>query len=156
MNLLNGKRSKFLKELRSHWELKHNAKRCNFDKEEKTFFQDSVKRSIPHDELHKLFNPVPSYNLVVDGVKPDQEKFNNLSKSDKDNICWEEAWVIAIERFYGKLPYRTAYNKSQQALITRLHPIWLADYVIENWSNTFWTPKNNYYEIYERAINTKS
>ena len=143
----------FLAELRKHWEIIHLNKRCDFDKEEKMFFKDNVHREIPHDDLHKIFNQTPSYTLVVEGVKPSKEKFDKLFTSDKNNICWEEAWVIAVERFYNKLPYRTAYNKSQQILVTRLHPIWLADYIIENWSNTFWTVKNNYYETYETRTN---
>jgi hypothetical protein len=89
----------------------------------------------------------------VEGVKPIKEKFDNLSIQDKNNICFEESYVIAIERFYSKLPHRTAYNKAQQALVTRLHPIWLADWIILNWNNFFWTPKIDYYEIYETRIN---
>jgi hypothetical protein len=139
----------FLMQLRNHWYTKHINKRCNFEKEEKGFFKDNVSRQIPHDDLHKIFNQIPSYTHVVEGVKPIKEKFDSISQVIKDNICWEEAFVISIERYYDKLPFRTAYNKAQQDLITRLHPIWLADYVIENWSQTFWTVKNNYYDIYE-------
>lgn len=139
----------FLIELRKHWEKIHNNKRCDFDIEMESFFNDNVKREIKHDDLHKLINPIPSYQLIVDGVKPDKEKFFNLSDWQRDNICFEEAYVIAIERFFGKLPYRKAYNKAQQILVTRLHPIWLADWVILNWNKTFWITKKNYYEIYE-------
>jgi hypothetical protein len=143
----------FLSELRIHWETKHINKRCNFEKGEKDFFKDNVSRQVPHDDLHKIFNQTPSYTHVVEGVKPIKEKFDIQPINIKDGICWEEAWVISIERYYGKLPYRTAYNRAQQDLITRLHPIWIADYIIENWSKTFWTAKNNYYDIYETRIN---
>jgi len=144
----------YLKDLRTHWETVHtNKKRCDFEVQEESFFNDRVKRLIPHDDLHKIINPNPSYQLVVDGVKPSQDKFESLSIGDKNNICFEEAYVIAIERFYNKLPFRTAYNKSQQSLVTRLHPIWLADWVILNWKDYFWTPQIDYYEIYETAIN---
>ncbi len=147
----------FLSELRKHWEVIHtNRKRCDFDTEEEMFFKDAVKRKIPHDDLHKIINLNPSYQLIVDGVKPNRDKFHSLSVVDKNNICFEEAYVIAIERFYDKLPFRIAYNKSQQALVTRLHPIWLADWVILNWKDFFWTPKINYYEIYETAINREN
>ena len=144
----------FLQQLRTHWESVHiNKKRCDFEIDEDRFFKDNVKRLIPHDDLHKIINPNPSYQLVVDGVKPNQNKFESLTITDKNNICFEEAYVIAIERFWGKLPFRTAYNKAQQALVTRLHPIWLADWVILNWKDYFWTPQIDYYEIYETAIN---
>lgn len=143
----------FLSKLRKHWEVVHyNKKRCDFEIQEEMFFKDAVKRKIPHDHLHKIINPNPSYQLVVDGVKPNQDKFNSLTISDKNNICFEEAYVIAIERFYDKLPFRTAYNKAQQCLVTRLHPIWLADWVILNWKDLFWTPKINYYETYEESL----
>jgi hypothetical protein len=143
-----------LTELRKHWEVVHkNKNRCDFNVEDDMFFEDNVKRQIPHDDLHKIINSNPSYQLVVEGVKPIKEKFDNLSILDKNNICFEEAYVIAIERFYSKLPHRTAYNKAQQALVTRLHPIWLADWIILNWNNFFWTPKIDYYEIYETRIN---
>jgi hypothetical protein len=144
----------FLTELRKHWEVVHqNKKRCDFSVQEDIFFKDKVKRKIPHDDLHKIINPNPSYQLVVEGVTPIKEKFDNLSVVDKNNISFEEAYVIAIERFYTQLPFRTAYNKSQQSLVTRLHPLWLADWVILNWNNFFWTPQIDYYEIYETAIN---
>jgi len=144
----------FLTELRQHWEVVHkNKKRCDFNVEDDMFFEDNVKRQIHHDDLHKIINPNPSYQLVVEGVKPIKEKFDNLSVLDKNNICFEEAYVIAIERFYSKLPFRTAYNKAQQSLVTRLHPIWLADWIILNWNNFFWTPKIDYYQIYETKFN---
>jgi hypothetical protein len=146
----------FLQKLRLHWESVHtNKKRCDFDTEEQMFFKDKVKRITPHDDLHKIINPNPSYKFVVEGVKPIKDKFDRLPTLIKNDICFEEAYVIAIERFYSKLPFRIAYNRAQQALITRLHPIWLADWVILNWKDYFWTSKIDYYEIYETRINRK-
>jgi hypothetical protein len=138
----------FLKELRNFWEIKHNSKRCDFKVDESSFFDDNIKRKIPHDELHLIFNPNPSYKLIIDGVEPIEEKFLSLNPKQKDDIIWEEAFVIAIERYIENFPYRTAYKKSQRDLITRLHPIWMSDYIIINW-NKFFTTKINYYEQYE-------
>ena len=138
----------FLKDLREFWNIKHNQKRCDFNIEEDMFFKDNVKREIPHDELHLIFNPNPSYKLIVDKVKPSKDKFISLTTKQKDDIVWEEAYVIAIERYIKNFPFRTAYKKSQKDLITRLHPVWLADYIIINW-NEFFTPKINYYEYYK-------
>jgi hypothetical protein len=143
----------FLEELREYWKTIHQTKRCEFDDDDSLdFFNDKVDRKIPHDELHKIFNPNPSYKLIVQSVTPDEDKFDKLSILDKNKICFEEAYVIAIERFFDKLPFRIAYNKSQQALVTRLHPIWLADWVILNWNKTFWTTRVNYYEIFEKKL----
>jgi hypothetical protein len=142
----------FLEDLRKHWSKVHNKKRCDFNKDGNTFFNDNVKREIEHDELHKLINPNPSYKLIVDGVKPDKYKFDKLQDWQKDDICFEEAYVIAIERFCDKLPPKKSYNMAQQILVTRLHPVWLADWVIQNWNKTFWITKNNYYETYKTII----
>ena len=145
----------FLKKLREHWLGVHlnKNKRANFDILEDKFFSDNVKRKIPHDDLHKVFNPIPSYKLVVDGVKPNENKFINLNEKQKIDIAIEEACVIAIERYFPNMDYRMAYHTAQKDLVTRLHPIWLADYVILNWNKYFWTIKTNFYEIYERTIN---
>ncbi len=106
----------FLNELREHWKILHKDKqRTNFNIEESEFFKDNVKREIPHDDLHKLFNPIPSYLKIVDGIEPIEEKFNSLSDSDKDNVCLEEAYVLAIERYY-KSSFRQAYLYAQKTI----------------------------------------
>jgi hypothetical protein len=144
----------FLNELREYWKSVHTSKqRTNFEIEENKFFDDNVKREIPHDDLHKIFNPTPAYLNIVDGVVPSEDKFNALSESLKDAVCFEESYVLAVERYCDKLPYRQAYHKAQMDLVTRLHPIWLADYIITNWNKKFWITKNNYYEIYKTRTN---
>jgi hypothetical protein len=137
-----------LKEFRDWWSVKHADKRCDFSVDENSFFKDNVKRKIPHDELHLIFNSNPSYKLIVDGITPIESKFLSLSPKQKDDVVWEEAFVIAIERYINNFPYRTAYKRAQRDLITRLHPIWLSDYIIINW-NKFFTTKINYYEHYK-------
>lgn len=139
----------FLKDLRDYWkevrkEDKH--KRTNFDVAFDDFFNDNVKRDCPHDQLHLAFNPNPVYKLIIeDGfVKPIEDRFLQLSDDLKDSAVLEEAFVIAVERFYKLDPYRTAYIKAQQALVTRLHPEFLADYVIENWFRLYTAPYNFY------------
>ncbi len=146
----------FLKELRQHWAIVHKnkSKRTDFSVAEETFFEDNVKRAIPHDDLHLIFNPQPAYKLIVNGVEPIEEKFNSLNTNLKKAVCLEEAYVLATERYCDRSPYRQAYHKAQQDLVTRLHPIWLADYVIENWNNEFWITKNNYYEIYKERTSS--
>ena len=144
-----------LKKFREHWNIVHKSKnkRTNFKVAEENFFKDNVKRQIPHDELHLILNPQPAYKLIVDGVEPIEEKFDALNKTLKADVCLEEAYVLAIERYCDRMPYRQAYFHAQQDLVTRLHPVWLADYVIKNWNNKFWTIKNNnYYETYKERI----
>lgn len=134
-----------LKELREHWNEYHGIQnRTNFEVGMDNFFKDKIKRKIPHDELHKKLNQFPSYLKIVDnGLIPNQTKFNDLLECEKIEVCYEEAFVIAIERFIYKDPFRKSYNLAQQALVTRLHPEWIADYVIENWNKTFWKIENS-------------
>ncbi len=144
----------FLNELRDYWKTIHTAKqRTNFEIEESKFFKDNVKREIPHDDLHRIFNPSPAYLNIVDGITPIEDKFNVCSDELKDAICFEEAYVLAVERYCNKLQYRDAYYNAQKDLITRLHPIWLADYIITNWNKKFWITKNNYYELFKTRTN---
>ena len=137
----------FLKDLRAHWEVVHAKKNKRQEFAGKTldnFFKDNVERAIPHDELHKLLNPTPSYlKFVVDNVNPSEELFNSLDKQTQENICFEEPFVIALERWIKDVPPRKAYHQAQQALVTRLHPLWLADYVILNWGTSYWNASNS-------------
>ena len=144
----------FFKELREFWQIKHSNKRCDFSVKEDSFFNDNVSRKIPHDELHLIFNSNPSYKLIVDGIVPNENKFLYLSDGLKENVVLEEAFVISIERYIDNFPFRTAYKRAQRDLITRLHPIWLSDYIILNW-NKFYTIKFNYYEYYNERRNLK-
>ncbi len=139
---------KFLADLRAFWLTIHTGKkyiRADFNRLEEDFFKDRIQRAIPHDELHLLIKNPPSYFEIVEGVTPIEEKFNE--SRNKEALVLEEAYVIGLERS-SNLDYRSAYLNAQQALITRLHPVWLADYVIENWQ-TFYTAPREYKNIFE-------
>ncbi len=134
----------FLKELRSFWEIKHEKRRrTDFTVNPKDFFRDNVKRKIPHDDLHVLLNPSPSYKKMVqaDSVAPVEDLYLALSPEEQDDALWEEAFVIGLERFNDRNDPLSAYHFAQRALVTRLHPVWLADHVINRWGTTFWTPR---------------
>lgn len=142
--------SKFLADLRAFWLTVHTDKkyiRTNFDVDD--LFADKIKRKIPHDELHTLINPNPVYKLMVNGFVPNQKKFESLPYETRLQILLEEAYIIGLERFYD-LDWRTAYWKAQHCLVTRLHPIWLADSVIDNWNILYRAPKE-YKEIFDRV-----
>jgi hypothetical protein len=114
------------------------------------FFEDKVRRKVNHDEMHLLLNPSPTYKKIINGdeVTPIPEKFLSLSDIEKNELIFEEAFVIAIERFPNS-PDRVAYQFAQQALVTRLHPVWLADYVIQNWNEKYWMPTTSgFYKNY--------
>lgn len=144
-----------LKGLREYWVEVHGEQhRTDFEVEPSDFFEDRVQRKINHDDLHKMLNPNPTYQkMIVDGVTPDPNKFNQLSEQDKKELMYEEAFVLAVERFSNN-PNKLAYNKAQQSLVTRLHPVWLADFVIENWSKWYWNSSNS--KFYNKYLTIKN
>lgn len=144
-----------LNELREYWVGVHGEqKRTDFEVLPGKFFEDRVTRKFEHDDLHKMINPNPTYFKIIDGgVTPSQEKFELLPDDEKKELMFEEAFVISIERFLNQ-PDKNAYNKAQQNLVTRLHPVWLADFVIENWSKWYWTPGiSKFYKEYVKIKN---
>jgi hypothetical protein len=146
----------FLTQLRTYWETVHGVqKRTDFEVKPGQFFDDRVKRKLNHDDLHKMLNPVPTYlKMIVNDVNPSPERFfNDLTDDERKEVLYEEAFVIAMERL-GHLPTRAAYNSAQQNLVTRLHPVWLADFIIEHWNDYYWNATNSkFYEQYKTIKN---
>jgi hypothetical protein len=146
----------FLTQLRSYWETVHGVqKRTDFEVKPGNFFDDRVKRKLNHDDLHKMLNPTPTYlKMIVNDVNPSPERFfNNLTDDERKEVLYEEAFVIAMERL-RHLPTRAAYNSAQQNLVTRLHPVWLADFIIEHWNDYYWNATNSkFYEQYKTIKN---
>ena len=143
-----------LNQLREYWVGIHGEqKRTDFEVSPGKFFEDRVIRKFEHDDLHKMINPSPTYFKIIDDITPNQEKFALLPDDEKKELMFEEAFVISIERFLNQ-PDKNAYNKAQQNLVTRLHPVWLADFVIENWSKWYWTPGiSKFYKEYVKIKN---
>lgn len=143
-------------QLREYWnEIHGDQNRTDFEVMPGKFFEDKVRRKIGHDEMHALLNPNPTYKKIVDEeeVTPMPEKFWRLSEPERTELMFEEAFVIAIERFPNS-PDRVSYQFAQQALVTRLHPIWMADYVIQNWNEKYWMPtKSGFYKKYATIKN---
>lgn len=147
----------YLNDLREYWKEVHGEQvRTDFEINPGDFFEDKVRRKINHDDLHKMLNPSPTYlKMINSGVTPDKEKYFNLLESERKELLYEEAFVIAIERFFTQND-RMAYQNSQKSLITRLHPVWLADQVIENWNKWYWNPQfSKYYNNYKFIKNKK-
>ena len=146
----------FLTQLRAYWETVHGLqKRTDFEVKPGQFFDDRVKRKLNHDDLHKMLNPVPTYlKMIINDVNPSPERFfNDLTDDERKEVLYEEAFVIAMERL-GHLPTRAAYNSAQQNLVTRLHPVWLADFIIEHWNDYYWNATNSkFYEQYKTIKN---
>jgi hypothetical protein len=144
-----------LKDLRLHWESVHGLqKRVDFEVEPGNFFEDRVRRKVNHDELHQMINQTPTYlKMIQNGVNPNPTKYHKLTEDEKREVLFEESFVIAIERF-SKANDRMAYHIAQQSLVTRLHPVWLADEVIKNWNKWYWNPQNSkFYNKYKEIKN---
>jgi hypothetical protein len=134
-------------ELKDYWNQIHGIQqRTNFEVED--LFNDKVIREINHDQLHELLNPNPTYKKYVDnGQIPNINKFYNLlTTEEQKEVSFEEAFVIALERYKNKFPMRKAYHQAQNDLVTRLDPEWLAEYVIDNWNSTFYKLENSKYQ----------
>jgi hypothetical protein len=145
----------FLTQLREHWVNVHGVQnRTDFEVKPGKFFDDRVKRKVNHDDLHKMLNPTPTYlKMIVNDLNPSPEKFYDLTEDERKEVLYEEAFVIAMERL-GSLPVKAAYNMAQQNLVTRLHPVWLADFIIENWNNYYWNATNSkFYKQYKTIKN---
>ena len=128
-------------DLREFWKQKHGVqKRTDFEVLPGKFFEDRVRRKQEHDSLHEELRNPPTYKKFVEEgkVSPDRDRFYSMSRIERGDAIFEEAYVIAIERF-SHLPDSAAYGAAQQLLVTRLHPEWLADEIIDGWSDHYWT-----------------
>lgn len=139
----------FLQQLREFWnscDKTHGVqRRTDFEVKPGKFFEDRVKRKINHDELHvKLVYPdLPAYKQIIEtpeSVKPIPELFERLTYLEQTKVVLEEAYVIATERFGTNPSSVNAYHIAQKILVTRLHPLWLADHIIQNWNDRYWVP----------------
>lgn len=112
----------------------------------------NIERYVEHDHIHKVINPNPTYHFVlVDGVTPCQNLFNELIDEDKRQIVWEEILALAIERFYipnfirNPLSFTNLYSQMirtdsevMKYWIGRFggdlkdHPPWLAEWTRKN------------------------
>lgn len=146
----------FLSELRNFWIKIHGEqKRTDFEVKPGKFFEDRVARKTNHDDLHRMINPSPTYLKIINGnnVKPLVENYNLLGETDKKELFFEEAFVISLERFKNGTE-RVTYQMAQQILVTRLHPVWIADIIIENWNKWYWNPSNSkFFEKYKKIKN---
>jgi hypothetical protein len=139
-------------DLRKYWKNVHgDQKRTDFEVRPGNFFEDRVRRKQSHDSLHEELRNPPTYRKFVDEgkVSPERDKFFTMCHIEREDAIFEEAYVIAIERF-SHLPDGVAYGAAQQLLVTKLHPEWLADFVIQNWNQCYWTAsKSNMYKRYK-------
>lgn len=138
------------KELYEHWNNVHGEnKRVDYDRPNETFFDDAVDRPIEHDTLHVMMNPEPLYVLIKpehDDANISEKMFYSLPFEIQLELCREEAYVLALERFVVpgvNINWRIAYGKMLRAMVLRLSPLWFGTYVAENYDK-LQKPSYNY------------
>ena len=109
------------------------------------FFDNAIKCTIKHDDIHEILNPNPLYKKILVGdetVNTSDEKFENLTHEEKMNLIREECMVMAYERLGGR-DFRSAYKWMMKKLIINHLPLEEGLFAILNYKEIY-LPKFNY------------
>jgi len=133
--------------LYEYWNGFHSKnKRSDLKMSKEDFFTNKINYSQnQHDDLHKIINPNPVYEMcLLDGkeVELDENKFNSLSHENKLEFVREEVMVMAYER-YSELGYKIAYSKMLKKFIISHAPLFSLIFILENFIELH-KPKYNY------------
>lgn len=145
----------FLKEMREYW-TQHNPKirRSNLEQGKEQFFTNAVNSAVnEHDHLHTLLEKVPTYTKVLKDnceVELDENKWNELTIQEKDDVVFEETAVMAWER-YKSTPYKIAFLKQLKDNIIKHFPEYIAIHAIKNYKKLR-KPKYNFKQKIEDGL----
>ncbi len=148
-------------DLYTHWSVVNEPiKRLPFSHESYGFLRRRKTNLISHDELHELIKVYrkPMYKYV--GNYPgdiDEHEFHKLSHADKLLVIQEEACVMAYERYIvtGMIKNnRAAYQRALKVLIMKSCPLWMAVFILINYSELS-TPHINYIEAIKQPKSNK-
>lgn len=109
-------------------------------KDNKTFFEDAVKRKYVHDSIHEAvaYYDRPLYESILTGkgVSCSRKKFESLSHDDQIRLAKEEIFVTALERFLipqnFKFSSQRAYWLSLKKFVTTMSSGWMSKFLIDN------------------------
>lgn len=139
--------------LYKHWkEELPKIKKSNLKLKPEEFFDNAIKCPIPHDDIHEILNPNPTYKkiLVGDGtVATSDEKFESLSHEEKMDLIREECMVMAYERLGGR-DFRSAYKWMLKKLILNHLPLEQGLFAILNYKELH-LPTINYVKEIEKC-----
>lgn len=126
---------KICKELYKFWNGNvHRKRHTNFNMSKDEFFTTNIDYLIPHDDLHLLVNPNPTYLKVLQGeVKVSKSKLEQLNYEDKFNLFKEEVYVMGYERYRNLPTFRHVQRKMLRHYITQNAPFDGGIFVIENY-----------------------
>ena len=128
---------KLWRELYDYWNDYHGKnKRSDLKMTKEDFFNNAVNYDEnEHDFIHTILNPIPVYTKCLkDGeeVELDENKFYDLSHSDKLEFVREEIYVMAYER-YRTSGFRRAYNMMLKKFIISHAPLFSIVFILENY-----------------------
>lgn len=133
---------KLFKQLYADWANYHNAKKVNLKKSNEDFFTDSVERKYVHDDLHEAiaYNDRPVYEMIKKNLSQatvEYDAFLKLSNQQKIQLCREEIYVTALERFLipndFKFSVLTAYVRACKLLLTSMTKGWFPKFIALHW-----------------------
>ena len=118
--------------------------KVSLNKDNDVFFTEMVTRQIPHDDLHQLVVDFSDYDRPINELMRknlnnpycSEDLWNRFTYDDKLKAVWEEATVIAIERFPKFTPKRAYYN-ALCMICTTLCQGWFRDFAIDNFENVY-------------------
>lgn len=115
------------------------------------FFNNAVDTEHDHDWVHTLIKNPPTFTKILIGeVEVSEEKFNQLSHTDKLSLAREEVYVMAWERMQH-MHYRQAYGKMLKKFIMNHAPLWEAIFILDNY-NELAKPEYNFIEHINNQI----
>jgi hypothetical protein len=142
------------KKLKIQWKEKCNTKKhVNINVSNAKLFREHVLRVYHHDSIHLAisYDSIPVYKrlqLNADHALLSKDLFFQLEEKDKLNLCREEIYTIALERYlipeYTNNPL-VAYKRAAKDLVTRMTKNWFPHYIIFNWDKLD-KPDLNYLE----------
>ena len=140
-------------DLYEYWNEVHGKNKRSDLKMSAADFFDNALKEFDHDHLHTLINPTPTYiNMLAEDaeVEIDEQKFQNASDKDKENLIREEVMVMAFERFRS-LPYKRAYLKMFKKYLISHAPLYVAIFAIQNYIELM-KAEYNFIEILNNKI----
>lgn len=129
------------KKLTKAWTKVHGKKSAPLKgKTADEFFDDYVERKYVHDDIHKAvaYYEEPLYVKILkteNSVECSEEKFNQLSLTDRVRLAKEEIFVTALERWIIPDPTYSAgkaYQKSLKKFVTTMSSGWMTFFLVDN------------------------
>ena len=126
-----------LNKLKEYWtKVLPKIRRSELAQGKDDFFTNNINEDVDqHDKYHYILEEIPAFTkLLKDGaeVELDESKWDKLSFEEKCDVVFEEAAVMAFER-YPKMDYRRSYKKQLKDNIIKHYPEYIAIFAVVNY-----------------------